>query len=90
MAKMQSGNNVCIYPTALTLPSNLPDNLICLPSNDWRLLDSYLRGAKNLISRSGYSTLMDLKFLNANSRLIPTPGQAEQEYLVTLVLDSLK
>jgi hypothetical protein len=81
MAKMQSGNNVCVYPTALTIPSNLPDNLICLPSNDWRLLDSYLRGAKNIISRSGYSTLMDLKFLNANSRLIPTPGQAEQLYL---------
>ncbi len=81
MAKMQSGNNVCIYPKGLTLPSNLPENLICLPSTDWKLMDSYIRGAKFIISHSGYSTLMDLKFLNTSSRLIPTPGQTEQIYL---------
>lgn len=34
-----------------------------------------------IISRSGYSTLMDLAVLNKNSITIPTPGQAEQEYL---------
>ena len=82
MAKMQSGNNVCIYPKGLSIPSNVPENLICFSSNDWNLLDSYIRGAKFIISRAGYSTLMDLKFLNANSRLIPTPGQTEQLYLV--------
>jgi len=82
MAKMQFGNNVCIYPKGLSIPSNVPENLICFSSNDWNLLDSYIRGAKFIISRAGYSTLMDLKFLNANSRLIPTPGQTEQLYLV--------
>ena len=34
-----------------------------------------------LISRSGYSTIMDLFVLNKKAVFIPTPGQTEQEYL---------
>lgn len=37
--------------------------------------------AEFVISRSGYSTLMDLLTLQKKSILIPTPGQTEQEYL---------
>ncbi|MCC6815755.1 MAG: glycosyltransferase [Saprospiraceae bacterium] len=34
-----------------------------------------------IISRSGYSTLLDLSIINKKALLIPTPGQPEQEYL---------
>jgi len=34
-----------------------------------------------VLSRSGYTTLMDLVKLNKKAILIPTPGQSEQEYL---------
>jgi uncharacterized protein (TIGR00661 family) len=34
-----------------------------------------------IISRSGYSTIMDLGALNKKAIFIPTPGQTEQEYL---------
>ncbi len=34
-----------------------------------------------IISRSGYSTLMDLAYLQKRAILIATPGQTEQEYL---------
>ena len=34
-----------------------------------------------IISRSGYSTIMDLMTLGKKSIFIPTPGQREQEYL---------
>lgn len=34
-----------------------------------------------IISRSGYTTVMDLMKLKRKSILIPTPGQTEQEYL---------
>lgn len=34
-----------------------------------------------IISRSGYTTIMDLAYLNLSGLLIPTPGQTEQEYL---------
>ncbi|MCA1745946.1 MAG: hypothetical protein LC643_09670, partial [Bacteroidales bacterium] len=34
-----------------------------------------------LIARSGYTTIMDLYFLNKKALLVPTPGQTEQIYL---------
>src|SRR5690606_742611 len=34
-----------------------------------------------VISRAGYSTIMDLAILDKKAVLIPTPGQTEQEYL---------
>ncbi len=34
-----------------------------------------------IVSRSGYSTLLDLSVIRKNALLIPTPGQPEQEYL---------
>ncbi len=37
--------------------------------------------AQKCFARSGYSTLMDLKILEANAELYPTPGQTEQLYL---------
>ena len=37
-----------------------------------------------LISRSGYSTLMDIAFTGNKALLVPTPGQTEQEYLALL------
>lgn len=42
-----------------------------------------LYGARKIIARSGYSTIMDLDCLGLleKAELIPTPGQSEQEYL---------
>jgi UDP-N-acetylglucosamine:LPS N-acetylglucosamine transferase len=37
--------------------------------------------AEFILSRSGYSTIMDIAALQKKSILIPTPGQTEQEYL---------
>jgi hypothetical protein len=37
--------------------------------------------SKHLVSRSGYSTIMDFFALNLHATLIPTPGQTEQTYL---------
>jgi UDP:flavonoid glycosyltransferase YjiC (YdhE family) len=46
-----------------------------------------LKGAKRIISRSGYSTIMDLAALNCleKAEFFPTPGQTEQEYLCLVV-----
>lgn len=40
-----------------------------------------LLGSQKIITRSGYSTIMDLICLNCSALLIPTYGQTEQEYL---------
>lgn len=37
--------------------------------------------AEWVISRSGYSTVMDIAMLGKKAILVPTPGQPEQEYL---------
>lgn len=44
-------------------------------------LEQKIQEAEMVISRCGYSTVMDLAALKKRSILIPTPGQTEQEYL---------
>ncbi|MEA3447829.1 MAG: glycosyltransferase [Bacteroidota bacterium] len=43
-----------------------------------------------LITRSGYTTLMDLFEIKRKAILIPTPGQTEQEYLATYFQQSFE
>lgn len=40
-----------------------------------------INSSKMIVSRSGYTTIMDLAKLNKKAFFIPTPGQYEQEYL---------
>ena len=40
-----------------------------------------IKESKSVITRSGYTTIMELIALNCSALLIPTPGQTEQEYL---------
>jgi uncharacterized protein (TIGR00661 family) len=51
------------------------DHLIALQLNE------IIEKAAMIISRSGYTTIMDLVKLGKKAILIPTPGQTEQEYL---------
>lgn len=44
-------------------------------------LANAMHGAELVVSRSGYTTLMDLAAIGRSALIIPTPGQAEQEYL---------
>ena len=48
--------------------------------HELELLDLFIK-ARSVISRSGYSSLMDYHALGINAVIVPTPGQAEQEYL---------
>ncbi len=44
-------------------------------------LNEAFQQSQIIISRSGYTTIMDLIKLAKNAILVPTPGQTEQEYL---------
>jgi len=46
-------------------------------------LEEAMQQAEVILSRSGYSTVMDLDALQAKAFFIPTPGQFEQEYLAS-------
>lgn len=74
-----SPGDVVIAPESV----EVPPEFVHLYGN-WKLQDAYIRKAKKIISRSGYSTIMDRVFLQAEMEYIPTPGQREQEYLYTL------
>ena len=43
--------------------------------------EELLNRSKIVISRSGYSTILDLAVIGCKALMIPTPGQIEQEYL---------
>ena len=43
--------------------------------------EDLLNRSKLVVSRSGYSTIMDLAVLGKKALMTPTPGQIEQEYL---------
>ena len=49
-----------------------------LPDHEMR---GMILGSENIITRSGYSTIMELISLNRSALIIPTPEQTEQEYL---------
>ncbi|MEM9022416.1 MAG: glycosyltransferase [Bacteroidota bacterium] len=44
-------------------------------------MQAAMLASRLILSRSGYSTLMDLATLGLPAVLVPTPGQTEQEYL---------
>ena len=49
-------------------------------------LNELMSNAQVVISRSGYSTVMDIVKLGKKSILVPTPGQTEQEYLAAYLM----
>lgn len=56
-------------------------NVLCKNHLNTNELSRVIQESKIIISRSGYSTIMDLAKLNKKAIFIPTPGQTEQMYL---------
>jgi hypothetical protein len=77
--------------TVFIVPANYPtksqfEQIDIFPSSDWKVTDSIILKAKKIISRSGYSTIMDVNYLEVESELFATKGQNEQEYLSKFLL----
>ncbi|TNE53568.1 MAG: hypothetical protein EP338_11130 [Bacteroidetes bacterium] len=67
-----------LYPPHLEIPKSDFD---CFPNNDPITNDLLFARTNTVISRAGYSTLMDLKKTGNKGILFPTKGQYEQLYL---------
>lgn len=52
-----------------------------IPHLPTELLQWYMQEAREIVCRSGYSSIMDLHTIGRKAHLIPTPGQTEQGYL---------
>jgi uncharacterized protein (TIGR00661 family) len=72
-------------PDAVSTPENF-DSVKFLNHASAVHLNKLICDAKYVITRSGYSTIMDLIKLKKKMILIPTPGQTEQEYLGSQLL----
>jgi uncharacterized protein (TIGR00661 family) len=70
-------------PTVVT-KGNL-DIVSHLPADEMK---SAILAAGIIISRSGYSTLMDLATLGKKAIFVPTPGQTEQQYLAAYCMEN--
>jgi len=83
-------NDISHYPGTAAIVRGLPSTQSVIPSTGMIKFYNHLSAielneevekADWVISRPGYSTIMDLAKLQKKSILIPTPGQSEQEYL---------
>jgi hypothetical protein len=76
---------VCGRPEAsFPAPFPAPSGLVEVPHLPTTALATALIGAREIVCRGGYSTLMDLETLGVLDNrclFVPTPGQTEQEYL---------
>jgi UDP-N-acetylglucosamine transferase subunit ALG13 len=71
-------------------PLDVPANIEVfghLPAGE---LEQKMREARFVVSRCGYSTVMDIMTLQQKAIFIPTPGQTEQEYLARTLMKQNK
>jgi hypothetical protein len=83
IANKKKEKTVFIVPANYATKSKF-EQLEIIPSSDWKVTDSVILKAKKIVSRSGYSTIMDLHILETNFELSATKGQPEQAYLFIL------
>lgn len=69
-------------PGAVGVPA-VPYHITIVNHLPTATLQKAIAGAQFVISRCGYSTVMDLTALQKRCIFIPTPAQTEQEYLAT-------
>ena len=84
------------YNGTATIVRGLPGSPALIPSTGMikfynhlpsTKLNVAMQEAEFVISRSGYSTVMDMMTLQKKAVLIPTPGQTEQEYLGNYLME---
>ncbi len=68
-------------PKGKAIENSIGDNFEIFNHLEGSALNELILSSKLIVTRSGYTTVMELAALNKNSILVPTPGQTEQEYL---------
>ena len=83
LKELQTFQGSCVFVRGIVSGNPIPD------FNDIRIinyaqaseLSNLMSNSEVVICRSGYTSVMDLLALGKRAILVPTPGQAEQEYL---------
>lgn len=82
-AKKHTFQIKCICPEVYE-SIDIPSNLTLINQGTWKEMDELFYHCDTILSRSGYTTIMDVARLGKKAIYIPTPGQLEQEYLFEL------
>lgn len=75
----ESDKRIAIVSTVKSENPNSNTNYFHLPSS--MELNQLINESSCVISKAGYTTIMEMVFLNKRAILIPTKGQYEQEYI---------
>lgn len=83
MKELKSSNKKCLVVRGLPGQSERTesDNCTYISHLNAQEINNAILESELIISRSGYSTIMDLAHLGKRAIFVPTPGQPEQEYL---------
>ncbi len=73
-------------PANDTIPDGLAKNITVRNHLSATELEKEIASSSLILCRSGYTTVMDLVFLQKKAVLVPTPGQTEQVYLAKHLL----
>ncbi len=85
LANLNSSSNIKILIAGEHTIKQIPTYATSLGVVNRKKLEQIISNATHIISRSGYTTIMDLAKLGKTALLIPTPGQSEQIYLAKLM-----
>ncbi len=82
VAAVLSGIQICVLSAApVKLISGNDPFLTCIIRPDSGTMRQLIEGSSLVVTRAGYTSVMELVSLGKGAVLIPTPGQPEQEYL---------
>jgi len=77
-----SKKKICLVRgTTRASKTSFPEGWTILQLANSTQMATVIHTSKNIVSRSGYTSIMDYAHLGVGAFLIPTPGQSEQEYL---------
>jgi uncharacterized protein (TIGR00661 family) len=79
--KYLDGNVVVTLGKSESIKTEFESNVKFFSYLDRNEREDLLNRSKIVISRSGYSTILDLAVIGSKALMCPTPGQVEQEYL---------
>ncbi len=81
---LPSKANICLVRGTDKLPpldNQVPAHWKTYSLASSQIINDILLSSREIISRSGYTSIMDYSHLGISAKLIPTPGQVEQMYL---------
>jgi uncharacterized protein (TIGR00661 family) len=73
--------------TEKTEREQISPNIVMFSHLETPVLQSIMNEVLVVVSRSGYSSIMDLVSMGKRAIFIPTPGQTEQEYLARYLME---